>query len=156
MDELIWKYLDDCCSDEEKKFVLNQLDTNSEFRQLFLYLSELNADLEKNAYVSMPVSLKNTLEYKYIHEWSPVFSSEPEILSLKWTIPLSVLALAALVLSLYFSDSAPSILTFFPKLDEKITILISMTTFGFILLKILDSFINKMREAGKLDHIFTL
>jgi hypothetical protein len=102
MEELIWKYLDNECTEEEKVKVADLLVTDVDFKVLFDHCSNVNRLLEQEMNAAISEDLKNIIKDKLEDQLKP--RGILEIFPLWYAIPLGVVG----VLTLIFAFNMPS------------------------------------------------
>ncbi len=154
MEELIWKYLDKTCSPEENDKVINLLKTDADFKMSFESISELENQLMLSAEIPMSQTFQIKLEQLISKELAlNKQSGIVHILPVNWVIALSLIAGAIILYSINLSQNTEPLLSFLPTLDEKIISMIGLVSVSFILLILIDVFMNRMHDLKKITHI---
>jgi hypothetical protein len=155
MEELIWKYIDNTCTEEEKESVTNLLKTDAEFRKSYELIVDLEDQLLSVAKIPMRPDFKTHLVQKVAGELKgEKVSIKTNILPIKWIIGLSLVAVATIIYAVtIFKSTEPSI-TFIPSMDEKVISMIAWVTCGFIMLTLLDAILKKVHQIKRITIFF--
>jgi hypothetical protein len=153
MDELIWKYLDDQCTDDETATVKKLLAEDTGFQQKYDELRTLNIQLTAATCIEMRVEFKASLEKEVLLGVKASRVGITDIISLQSMIALVVSGVAAAIFALRLPDSG-TLGDFSLHVDEKVISIIAWTTIGFILLFIFDSIFEKMSVLRKTAGLF--
>ncbi len=155
MEELIWKYIDNTCTKEEKESVNKLLKTDAEFRKSYELIVDVEDQLLSVAKIPMSADYKTQLLQIVTSELKvKKVYLKTNILSLKWIVGLSIVAVAAIIYAVSISKSAEASLTFIPPLDEKVISMIGWVTSGFIMLTLLDAGLNKIQQIKRFTGFF--
>lgn len=150
MEELIWKYVDNICTEEEKIQVETLLHSDPKFKIQFETIYDLNNQLMDVAVIPMSESSKIKMAQSINHELNALKNERPaEVLPLNWVIGLSLIALSAIIYAYTLGQNQDSLLTFLPKVDEKIISLGGWICLSFIMLTLLDYGIKRMHQIRK-------
>jgi hypothetical protein len=145
MEDLIWKYIDNTCTNEEKELVMKLLKTDAEFKKSY----EVMVDLEEQLLIVAKVPMRDDFKTQLIDVVSNKISEKKalvniNVLPLNWIIGLSMVAVAAIIYALSLSESTSTGLTFIPALDEEIISMLGWVTTSFIMLTLLDLILKKI------------
>jgi hypothetical protein len=139
MEELIWKFLDNDCTQEEVEQVKKLIETDPDFNNLYLQLSELDKVLSESVHEVMSPAFRLKLEQKIISNSVKIHQYKiSDILPKQWIAALSLAAVVVIVYVLNFNTGVSSVIPDMPLPDEKIMNMISLVTIGFIMLLLLD------------------
>ena len=154
MEELIWKYIDNTCTDEERESVMNLLNTDAEFRKSYELIVDLEDQLLSVAKITMRPDFKTQLVQKVAIELrEQKVSIKTNILPIKWIIGLSFVAVAIIIYAVTIIKSAEPSITFMPSMDEKVISMIGMVTSGFIMLTLLDAILKKVQQIKRITGL---
>lgn len=139
MEDLIWKFIDKDCTNEEIEQVNGLLESDSAFKSMYLLFSGMDAQLSDSSNVAMSPLFKSVLQqaiFTYSHKEST--SKISDVLSTEWIVGLTFVAVSVLIYVLNFNTGTGTIIPHVPVLDEKVMTMISLVTTGFIFLLVLD------------------
>ncbi len=139
MENLIWKFIDKNCTDEEIEQVNRLLESDSDFKSMYLIFSGIDAQLSDSPNVPMSPLFKSVLQQTiltYSRKESP--SKISDVLSTEWIVGLTFVAVSVLIYALNFNIGTGTFIPSMPVPNAKIMTMISLVTTGFIMLLILD------------------
>lgn len=145
MEDLIWKFIDNTCTNEEKELVMKLLKTDAEFKKSY----DVMVDLEDQLLIVAKIPMRDDFKKQLIDVVSNKISEKKalvniNVLPLNWIIGLSFVAVAAIIYALSLSESTSTGLSFIPVFDEKIISMLGWVTTSFIMLTLLDLILKKI------------
>lgn len=141
MEELIWKYLDNDCSEQEKVKVENLLKSDHAFNLQFNDLKNINQLFVDHTSIPLPSAFKVQLETNIAAQLKKRTVKRAEIISTQWIAILTLVGVGVIA-AISSVGSSSFIFEQLPAIDEKIIDLIAWTFLGFLLLVGLDSFLS--------------
>ncbi|MBK9256247.1 MAG: hypothetical protein IPM42_12230 [Saprospiraceae bacterium] len=154
MEELIWKYVDSICTDEENVQVQNLLKTDPQFKSQFDAILDLNNQLAAVSFVRMNESASIKMTQSIAKELSILQANRNiEILPKPWILGLSLVAISIIIYAFTIPENAEVWLSFLPSVDEKIISITGWITFSFIILTLLDFSLKRMNDIRKYTGI---
>jgi hypothetical protein len=152
MEDLIWQYIDNTCTDEEKERVIKLLQTDAAFKKSY----EAMVDLEDQLLNVAQIPMRDDFKKQLIDVVSNKISEKKtlaniHVLPLHWIVGLSFVAVASIIYALSMSESTSSGLSFIPALDEKIISMLGWVTTSFIMLTLLDLLLKKIHVIKRLS-----
>ena len=145
MEDLIWKFIDNTCTNEEKELVMKLLKTDAEFKISY----DVMVDLEDQLLIVAKIPMRDDFKKQLIDVVSNKISEKKSlvninVLPLNWIIGLSFVAVAAIIYAMSLSESTSTGLSFIPAFDEKIISMLGWVTTSFIMLTLLDLILKKI------------
>ena len=145
MEDLIWKFIDNTCTNEEKELVMKLLKTDAEFKISY----DVMVDLEDQLLIVAKIPMRDDFKKQLIDVVSNKISEKKalvniNVLPLNWIIGLSFVAVAAIIYALSLSESTSTGMSFIPVFDEKIISMLGWVTTSFIMLTLLDLILKKI------------
>lgn len=145
MEDLIWKFIDNTCTNEEKELVMKLLKTDAEFKKSY----DVMVDLEDQLLIVAKIPMRDDFKKQLIDVVSNKISEKKalvniNVLPLNWIIGLSFVAVAAIIYAMSLSESTSTGLSFIPAFDEKIISMLGWVTTSFIMLTLLDLILKKI------------
>lgn len=145
MEDLIWKFIDNTCTNEEKELVMKLLQTDAEFKKSY----DVMVDLEDQLLIVAKIPMRDDFKKQLIDVVSNKISEKKalvniNVLPLNWIIGLSFVAVAAIIYALSLSESSSTGMSFIPAFDEKIISMLGWVTTSFIMLTLLDLILKKI------------
>jgi hypothetical protein len=139
-EELIWKFIDGYCSNEELVTVKEKLGSDPEWIEMYNKSVVINQELESSSRLLMSNDFKN----KLLIQGLEVIEDQKEfsVLPLKLIILLVVLFVISVVVAL--NSTGGSSLIVFPKLDPQIMNMATWVTIGFLCLLGLDQVLKNI------------
>jgi len=150
MEELIWKYVDNICTEEEKIQVQLLLNSDQKFKSQFDSINDLNNQLMHVSVIPMSESNRVKIAQSMTQELKAMKAEKQvEVLPLKWIIALSLVSVIVIIYAYTMPQSQDSLLTFLPKVDEKVISIGGWICMSFIMLTLLDAGLKRIHEIRK-------
>ena len=140
MEDLIWRYIDGDCTDDEKKIVESNILNDTAFKQEYQETIALNAFLAKTSFTPMSQDFERHLNKKILE--TVVSKTSQELLPRTWIYGLVILAMLGIVTALRFQGTESSYMPLL-QLDEKATNMVAWVVTSFLVLVGLDQGFKK-------------
>jgi hypothetical protein len=157
-EELLWKYVDNICNDQEREEVQSLLATNTDFRMLFDEISMVDQLLKDTKKESFSENFKLSLEQKLTSEMGKIDFSPVTIIPKYMKISLFILSIMVVVLTFIIPESKYNQVGLFtmPEVSEVVFYNIIAITGGIIFLWTVDKYLHKYKKTGHKLHFFML
>ena len=138
MEDLIWKFIDNTCTNEEKELVMKLLKTDADFKKSY----DVMVDLEDQLLIVAKIPMRDDFKKQLVDVVSNKISEKKalvniNVLPLNWIIGLSFVAVAVIIYALSLSESTSTGLSFMPVFDEKIISMLGFVMTRFIIFTLL-------------------
>lgn len=150
MEDLIWKYIDGECTEDEIILVENKMHNDPVFHMEFKDALALNAILAKTSFVPMSQDFEIVLNKKILDAVS--VDKSQALLPRTWILGLIILAILGLATALRFQGVSSSFLQL-PQMDEKSTDMVAWVVTSFLVLVGLDQGFRKWLVFRKQTHV---
>lgn len=150
MEDLIWKYIDGECTEDEIILVENKMHNDPVFHMEFKDALALNAILAKTSFVPMSQDFEIVLNKKILDTVS--VDKSQALLPRTWILGLIILAILGLATALRFQGVSSSFLEL-PQMDEKSTDMVAWVVTSFLVLVGLDQGFRKWLVFRKQTHV---
>ena len=156
MEELIWKYIDGQCTEEENIIVQTKLKSDQEFFAMYELASDMDHLLSDGSEVAMSAPFAHKLENSIIHHvLTHKKSSITDILPIELIIGLIVIAVGVFIYALTGYSGNSQFIPDLPSIDQKIITMFNVVMIGFGLLAVLDYSLKSMMKK-KTTFMFCL
>ncbi|MBK8885255.1 MAG: hypothetical protein IPN46_01385 [Saprospiraceae bacterium] len=152
MEELIWKYVDNICTPDERLQVEQLVQNDPKFKIIFEEIVALNAIFAKDKPKQMHDQFKSNLIAQIQNELVKTTSKPATILSTQWIIALAIPAIGAIIYALLSPAQSPILPTIDIPLSDKTIEMALWSMTGFLLLLLADYTIKKMHFFKKMSH----
>lgn len=150
MEDLIWRYIDGDCTDDEKVIVENNIKNDANFNRAFQEAVMLNGLLAKTSFVPFSPDFERQLNTKILE--TVTTKTSPALLPRTWIFGLLILAILGIATALRFQGTESSILML-PQLDEKASNMVAWVMTSFLVLVGLDQGFKKWLLFRKHSHL---
>ncbi len=152
MEELIWKYVDNICTPDERLQVEQLVQKDPEFKIMFEEIAALNNIFAKDNPLEMQEPFKSNLIAQIQNELVKTTSKPATILSTQWIIALAIPAIGAIIYAILSPAQSPILPTIDMPLNDKTIEMALWSMTGFLLLLLADYTIKKMHIFKKMSH----
>ncbi len=140
MEDLIWRYIDGDCTDEEKKMVESNILNDPAFNQEYQESIALNAFLAKTSFTPMSQDFERHLNKKILE--TVASKTSQELMPRTWIYGLVILAILGIATALRFQGTESSYIPLL-QLDEKATNMVAWVVTSFLVLVGIDQGFRK-------------
>lgn len=153
MEELIWKYVDNICTPDERLQVEKLVQNDPKFKIIFEEIVALNAIFAKDKPKQMHDQFKSNLIAQIQNELVKTTSKPATILSTQWIIALAIPAIGAIIYALLSPAQSPILPTIDIPLSDKTIEMALWSMTGFLLLFFADIILLRMKANKNLNGL---
>lgn len=151
MEELIWKYIDNDCTEDEVQKVKHLLANDMTFETMYKEISQLNTMLVNHASMPMADNFRNKLNQNITNQIA-ASPAQIEIISSKWWVMVAILAMAGIYIAYKLPYSSNPILHVELPIDDRTLTYAIWSMVGFVSLTLLDLMIKRLKTMKNQIH----
>lgn len=154
MEELVWKYIDNDCTDDELSQVNHLLANDEAFIMMYEDIVQLNALLLSQANKPISAQFKAKLSKNIQNHLALKAFGKTDVLPLPWIVSLIVIALLVIIYAVYSPDEGTSLFNFHFSMEEKTISLSIWSMMAFLCLVATDALLKRMHLFKKQKLFF--
>lgn len=143
MEDLIWKYLDGECTQEEKEKVTHLMEEDTKFKELFSRLTHLHQSLATHSMITMSDSLKTKLVNQIEEQLKSQEVTDHPILSKTLIICLVLIGISAIAIPLLIPSESNILQHWQVPINQTTMQYAIWSMIGFLTLLLVDQIISK-------------
>lgn len=143
MEDLIWKYLDGECTQEEKEKVTHLMEVDTKFKELFSRLTHLHQSLATHSMITMSDSLKTKLVNQIEEQVKSQEVTDHPILPKTLIICLVLIGISAIAIPLLIPSESNLLQHWQVPINQTTMQYAIWSMIGFLTLLLVDQIISK-------------
>ena len=153
MEELIWKYIDNDCTEAEEQHIKHLLATDPSFESKYQEIVQFDNIFTDQKHAVISADFKVSLAHK-IEKQVATLPVQTEIIPAKWWILTAIIAVSIMILAMKLPNQNSILVDINIPIDERTMAIASWSMIGFLFLTLIDYLFNNKTIFRK--HTFFL
>lgn len=154
MEELIWKYIDNDCTEAEVQYIKHLLATDPSFESMYQEMLQLDHIFTTQKHVAMSEGFKVSLVHK-IEKQVAMLPTQTEIIPAKWWILAAIVAVTIMILAIKLPTQTSLFGDINIPLDDRTMAIATWSMVGFVFLNLLDYLLKNKSIFRKQTYFLT-
>jgi len=154
MEELIWKYIDNDCTEAEVQHIKYLLATDPTFESMYQEMIQLDSIFADQRQAVMSADFKVSLVHN-IEKKVAALPSQAEIIPAKWWILTAIVAVSIMILAIKLPTQTSLFGDINIPLDDRTMAIATWSMVGFVFLNLLDYLLKNKSIFRKQTYFLT-